>query len=897
MNHNDEALFHYSKRFSPGLIDFSMIFNEDLLSQSGAKDEAHESFFRTYQAISLLTGLADHFGGTATLFSKHEGQPKRELAFPEEIAGVDLLHVTEAIEQLNQLKMSASFDILHFPKKKYVLVDEVQVKKKYKKIEPGKILLFRLPNLSSLQDLSPIPIDSEWLICLFDPLTFTSRRTNYSQHEAERKLLQAILTNWWVKMLFPKQNRIQMVTRPFSTLMELARDSIQEAMNVRRDQKDDSNKRFQFDSDGKPIDGEFLNRWTPRFPIKITDSELDAMRGTARTLLYFATWYDSHHDLERSRQVNHSTKVGDDDDKGTDPVERGLKERKTDGTADDKWTYPVERWIRERKDNPAGIVKWFDQLTSVIKENSKQQGERGYREIGRELLLGHLVGQWTNRESSLYRDIENEVLSDLELTRMMHGLAITLHFLYAERQMQGDLLHRMMQLMSKYCHDDLGIPARIDLRSHLLHAVRGEPALHSLKRFYRDHFFHVFEVCASGHVMLDTKLPDGSYLWQRVAKSMRLADRTDVLRQWYLAALLHDIGYAMDMLNSSRDHLSFFKHSDALRQLCESHAAASEKLSVAEELRCLNLPKRKAIPTDHGVVGAIHLASLLSHIAKEDKSVSVSSFKPAIEAIAYHNLRNSTDRISYNSNPIAVLLAICDQIQEWRRPRLPYSLSAQTIISRISGGAAYPPDSHDHFKKILANLQVESTGNQLQYSIVEREGSTALQIALRYGEEINRNSGVFQIWLDSTLNFQRLDLEGLPIDVIITFETPFYRRRISHDYLSYQSDKNVSVIPQLHRLRDAANETHMTFLRGWFPEKSIEKTLLGENRNCLTNGCLTYHAVEEERYEYLEFDLKALSKKTLITRDMDAFWKCMHEWRHYNEDRDFPGDYAAIVPE
>jgi hypothetical protein len=30
---------------------------------------------------------------------------------------------------------------------------------------------------------------------------------------------------------------------------------------------------------------------------------------------------------------------------------------------------------------------------------------------------------------------------------------------------------------------------------------------------------------------------------------------------------------------------------------------------------------------------------------------------------------------------------------------------------------------------------------------------------------------------------------------------------------------------------------------------------------------------------------------------MGAFWHHLREWKRYNEDRDFPGDYVSVIPE
>jgi hypothetical protein len=87
---------------------------------------------------------------------------------------------------------------------------------------------------------------------------------------------------------------------------------------------------------------------------------------------------------------------------------------------------------------------------------------------------------------------------------------------------------------------------------------------------------------------------------------------------------------------------------------------------------------------------------------------------------------------------------------------------------------------------------------------------------------------------------------------------------------------------QLHRLRDAAYETHMSFLAEWFPSE--------------TNTAVTHESGSKSEPETLSIDLRALSMRPRMTRDLDAFTACLSEWKHYQDDQLYPGDYAIAVP-
>ena len=277
---------------------------------------------------------------------------------------------------------------------------------------------------------------------------------------------------------------------------------------------------------------------------------------------------------------------------------------------------------------------------------------------------------------------------------------------------------------------------------------------------------------------------------------------------------------------------------------------------------------------DHGIIGALHLQSLINDIAKEDSTVSKDEFKHSIYAIAMHNLRRKEDKISFSSHPIAFLLAFCDQIQEWNRFRMPYSISPNIILSRLieNGGKI------DHFFGGISGVfinSVEAIQNNDGIEIKMKD-KTKLEFTLEYDNNINKESNVFSLWLDSTLNFQRLDFEGLPFDIKVNFKTPYYL-----------DDVHGNKTPQLHRLRNAAHDTHMTFLSDWFPNE--------RKGELLTNGPVDYR--EDNEMETLSLNLKELSKKRLMTKDMSAFYKRLREWKQYNDDRDFPGDYVEVYPE
>jgi hypothetical protein len=273
---------------------------------------------------------------------------------------------------------------------------------------------------------------------------------------------------------------------------------------------------------------------------------------------------------------------------------------------------------------------------------------------------------------------------------------------------------------------------------------------------------------------------------------------------------------------------------------------------------------------------------LLERIASDDPTVRIDDYEPAITAIALHNLRRSEDRIAFKDQPLAFLLAICDQLQEWSRPRLAYSTAPVWLLARLRGSIAPAGDLEEAYKSLSANISVKSAKpGEIRMAFPSGDRRRKLGLTATYTDLANRNSGVFLTWLDATLNFQRLDFGGLPLDIALTFDTP-----------QFMPDDGTPPQPQLFRLRDAAYETHMSFLYDWFPTECMPGS------RTLSNGAVTYQQIDGLRpRERLTLDLRAQSGNTLITKDMDAFWEHIRKWKRYNEDRDFPGDYVSVIPE
>jgi hypothetical protein len=183
-------------------------------------------------------------------------------------------------------------------------------------------------------------------------------------------------------------------------------------------------------------------------------------------------------------------------------------------------------------------------------------------------------------------------------------------------------------------------------------------------------------------------------------------------------------------------------------------------------------------------------------------------------------------------------------------------------------------------------------------------------LRLEFDDQVNVNSGTFNIWLDVLRNLQRIDFTGLPHDILVQIVAPCYTPPLER----YPQR-------QMTRLRDAASETHMAYLSGFFD--AVDGELIGippvenvdEQEKLASCGALVYHCewrdlTDEERKrpkangdpdppdkipvrEMLTFNLKKIrGDKKFMTEGLGSFREDLKRWRRYGEDRTFVGDYS-----
>ena len=229
----------------------------------------------------------------------------------------------------------------------------------------------------------------------------------------------------------------------------------------------------------------------------------------------------------------------------------------------------------------------------------------------------------------------------------------------------------------------------------------------NVRKYYRDHCAHQLRVAVLGDFLLDLKSEVGGI--EGVIKDKLDLPSEEVRTAWWFAGLLHDTGIPLAKLCAATNW-------SLLNEILRCYSSldiefspmfisiASDNLQNREYLSILvdGMPKRwqeitkkglgvpkhtnetilfksgyypgreyqpRSVHIDHGVVGAINLLRTLETPEKLKKNLPED--KPLIEAakaICLHNFKDDLRNVPFEDFPLAFLLILADELQEWSRP-------------------------------------------------------------------------------------------------------------------------------------------------------------------------------------------------------------------------------------
>ncbi len=268
----------------------------------------------------------------------------------------------------------------------------------------------------------------------------------------------------------------------------------------------------------------------------------------------------------------------------------------------------------------------------------------------------------------------------------------------------SSLSKSLLFLLSEYAYQEIGINRELHILEKLSRQLYFELPLYAASSFYRDHIYHVMDVCLLGEFLLRnvllSKAPKNKSSFSMLDDLFLTRPLKDLLKNWYIAALCHDLGYIIEQTDKFIKPINEIKGqgiSEFFLRLNEGVTAGKEKLrktiekivkedtsiipqDLREKLKSLN----SGMSTDHGIIGWLHLCQWI-----KDTHEPIESFTPALVAVLRHNLPDQ--KIDIYKEPLSFLLLLCDHLQEWGRPRVSPDPLAQGIMEslRFPGKATY----------------------------------------------------------------------------------------------------------------------------------------------------------------------------------------------------------------
>jgi hypothetical protein len=475
--------------------------------------------------------------------------------------------------------------------------------------------------------------------------------------------------------------------------------------------------------------------------------------------------------------------------------------------------------------------------------------------------------------------------SEFTLAAKLASLASTL---LGNGRWTPEAIENILETVALYGHRVLDIPERVDLVRHLKQTLRGESALHTLKSRYRDHFFHTLEVCFLGFALLKSRPnPEspqtfGGWLLEKCAEYRKdkedapplPKDEDDLMAQWWLAALVHDTAYGIDIYSGTLELLEFFTNRSEIRAFIDAAKKAVGETAKGVEEVAAELAGDSSIGKkgDHGVIAASSLVSILKKIGPS----TTERFRPAVRAIAFHNTR--FPKVDAGLDPVAALLILCDTVQEWGRSSLGFDRSPAVLLSRMMEASLTPHEEQFGPVKRYGLSLSPTDGTPGDYHWKEKAKFT---IELDYGPEALKDCKAKFAWADITYNLQRVDFAAWDVDVKLQVSVPFPKKS-GED----QPPKNIR--SQFEHFGAFVEEQQVRFVERWFATAAKGRDDLAvshsiQKRDIFSKTWTKAEAPDPEARELITFNLVKLGEafkdeKPMMGGTVGDFSKAIEKW-------------------
>jgi len=468
----------------------------------------------------------------------------------------------------------------------------------------------------------------------------------------------------------------------------------------------------------------------------------------------------------------------------------------------------------------------------------------------------------------------------------------------------------LIYLISEYSHLDVKMPRVFDVEAVLQKTIFSDAYLYMTKERYRDHMFHVIDVCLMGFFLLQCTLTGGqsleSLISQIINKDAVYPDE-DVIQNWFLAALFHDIGYSLEAEEKNRENfekdtgekdlpieewqkkmeiekLKIHRRNLAELERRKAQYGSNFPLSILnqigeekEEIRQLEInlesasnaglsqltvkkpqksnEKKQKQKEDHGVRSCEYVREVLETLAGDNQEL-LNRFKPALEAIRKHNLMS--EKINFSEEPLSFLLVLCDELQEWGRARMDVTELREAVVAKI----IFPDTDILPVNTLLEYLWVGVELDETQKC--GKIKGESLYFCLFYKDAVSENFEPLAIWLLKSYNFQRLKLPGDGLKIAVTLRNPVC------DELRRDDTPGVC---EYNLLRDFKRD-HRKWrqLQEWFESNDQVKWEKRKEKEALKPG-------EELLVEYIIMNLNRFSDKKILPENPTGIFDELFQWR------------------
>jgi hypothetical protein len=448
------------------------------------------------------------------------------------------------------------------------------------------------------------------------------------------------------------------------------------------------------------------------------------------------------------------------------------------------------------------------------------------------------------------------------------------------------LSNAQLYIMSEYAYRDIGIHRELRIFERLSRQISYELSLYAISNFYRDHLYHVIDVCLLGELILRSILSKRVLLKKKSELFGGSVNKTfeKLLQNWYVAALCHDLAYVINLSDKFIDligeikggALNDFSHmlrkglengKDEIRKTIKKIV---DKKNYVIPAKLANKLVAEALSTDHGVAAWLHLRQWLKEI-----NLSLTSLRPALIAILRHNL--SDQDVDIREEPLSFLLLLCDHIQEWGRPRVGPDPFARGIMEILRFSEKSDFDKKIRMSSILVNglkpaeLGAKKAFKQICNNCISK--SNCENQCIRIITQIDGKKGI-------TFTLPHIEASAADFEPCISW------LMFCRDLQCINKNKNKLPFPISIVLKHAPSRIYSAF--GWNPkEMDIFEEFVNSNPSS-TYLCqwVEFARLKKEGIEYEEkdgietFTIRLHKSGQPLERDLSsAHWKDFTRWK------------------